>query len=122
MNVIVSIFSEISNLGATITMPIIFTILGLIVGMKFWPAFKSGLLYGIGFAGLWLVLDYFMASLADAAAGISATLGLSRDVIDAGWMLGSAMAFVLMVIILICMGIMNQFDSADEEKEGRIMV
>lgn len=36
--------------------------------------------------------------------------------------LGSAMAFVLMVIILICMGIMNQFDSADEEKEGRIMV
>ena len=36
--------------------------------------------------------------------------------------LGSAMAFVLMVIILICMGIMNQFYSADEEKEGRIMV
>lgn len=36
--------------------------------------------------------------------------------------LGSAMAFVLMVIILICMGIMNQFDSDDEEKEGRIMV
>ena len=36
--------------------------------------------------------------------------------------LGSAMAFVLMVIILICMGIMNQFDSADEEKEGRIVV
>lgn len=36
--------------------------------------------------------------------------------------LGSAMAFVLMVIILICMGIMNQFDSADEKKEGRIVV
>ena len=36
--------------------------------------------------------------------------------------LGSAMAFVLMVIILICMGIMNQFDSAEEEKEGRIVV
>lgn len=36
--------------------------------------------------------------------------------------LGSAIAFVLMVIILICMGIMNQFDSADEEKEGRIVV
>lgn len=107
MNVIVSIFSEISNLGATITMPIIFTILGLIVGMKFWPAFKSGLLYGIGFAGLWLVLDYFMASLADAAAGISANLGLSLDVIDAGWMLGSAMAFGSTLLPLAIVGILG---------------
>ena len=36
--------------------------------------------------------------------------------------LGSAMAFVLMIIILICMGVMNQFDSDEEEKEGRVMV
>lgn len=36
--------------------------------------------------------------------------------------LGSAIAFVLMIIILICMGVMNQFDSDKEEKEGRVMV
>ena len=35
--------------------------------------------------------------------------------------LGSAMALVLMVIILICMGVMNQFDS-DEEKEGSVVI
>ncbi|MEA4970554.1 MAG: PTS transporter subunit IIC [Candidatus Pelethousia sp.] len=107
MNFIVSIFSEINNLGAVITMPIIFTILGLLVGMKFMQAFKSGLLYGIGFAGLWLVLDYFMGSLGDAAAGISANLGLQLDVIDAGWMLGSALAFGSKLLPLAIVGILG---------------
>lgn len=36
--------------------------------------------------------------------------------------LGSAMAFVLMIIILICMGVMNQFDSDGEGKEGRVTI
>ena len=35
MEIITAIFSQINALGATITMPIIFTILGLLIGMKF---------------------------------------------------------------------------------------
>ena len=35
--------------------------------------------------------------------------------------LGSAISLVLMVIILICMGIMNQFDD-DEEGSGGVMI
>lgn len=35
---------------------------------------------------------------------------------------GGALSFVLMIIILICMGLMNQFDSDDESREGRVMV
>lgn len=107
MDIIVSIFSSINDIGSTIMMPIIFTILGLLVGMKFMEAFKSGLLYGIGFAGLWLVLDYFMASLGDAAVGISENLGLHLDVIDAGWMLGSAMAFGSTLLPLAIVGILG---------------
>ena len=63
MEIITAIFSQINALGATITMPIIFTILGLLIGMKFSQALKSGLMYGIGCSGLWLVLDFFMAAL-----------------------------------------------------------
>lgn len=107
MDVIVSIFNAINDMGSTILMPVIFTILGLLVGMKFMDAFKSGLLYGIGFAGLWLVLDYFMASLGDAAVGISENLGLNLDVIDAGWMLGSAMAFGSSLLPLAIIGILG---------------
>ncbi len=36
--------------------------------------------------------------------------------------LGSAISFVLMIIILICMSVMNQFDSDKVEKEGRMVV
>ena len=42
-------------------------------------------------------------------------LGMKKTIIF------SAMALVLMVIILICMGVMNQFDS-DEEKEGSVVI
>ncbi len=36
--------------------------------------------------------------------------------------LGSAISFVLMIIVLICMSMMNQFDSDAVEKEGRIAI
>ena len=36
--------------------------------------------------------------------------------------LGGAMAFVLMIIILLCMGIMNQFDSDEDSKEESITI
>ena len=36
--------------------------------------------------------------------------------------LGSAISFILMIIILICMSVMNQFDSDNVEKEGRMVV
>ena len=36
--------------------------------------------------------------------------------------LGSAISLVLMVIILICMGIMNQFDDGEDQGKGGIML
>ena len=36
--------------------------------------------------------------------------------------LGSAISLVLMVLILICMGIMNQFDDGSENMEGGMML
>jgi len=106
MNIIVSVFEEFNNLGATVMMPVIFTVIGLLVGMKFWQAFKSGILYGIGFSGLWLVLDFFMGSLGEAANSISANLGLKLDVVDAGWMLGSTIAFSSTLLPLAIIGIL----------------
>ena len=36
--------------------------------------------------------------------------------------LGSAISLVLMIIVLICMSVMNQFDSDNIDKEGRIAI
>ena len=46
------VFTYINSLGASVMMPILFTIIGLCIGMKFGKAFKSGLFVGIGFVGL----------------------------------------------------------------------
>lgn len=49
------VFSYIIGLGAAVMMPIIFTILGVCIGIKFGKALKSGLLVGVGFVGLSVV-------------------------------------------------------------------
>ena len=46
------VFSYILGLGAPVMMPIIFTILGVCIGVKLGKALKSGLLVGVGFAGI----------------------------------------------------------------------
>ena len=49
------VFGYIIGLGAAVMMPIIFTILGVCIGIKFSKALKSGLLVGVGFLGLSVV-------------------------------------------------------------------
>ena len=49
------VFSYIISLGASVMMPIIFTVIGLCIGMKFGQALKSGLYVGVGFVGLGVV-------------------------------------------------------------------
>lgn len=105
MEIIKGVFGSLNELGASVTMPIIMTIIGLIVGMKFTQALRSGILYGIGFEGLWLVLGYFMDTLAGATNAMSANLGLNLDVIDAGWVLGASMAFSSSLLPLSIIGI-----------------
>lgn len=93
MELITQVFTALSDLGATLAMPIIFTIFGLVMGMKFKDALRSGILYGVAIAGLWLVLDYFLGNVAGATVAISENLGLSLDITDAGWTVGSTIAF-----------------------------
>ena len=49
------VFSYIISLGASVMMPILFTIIGLCIGMSFGKSLKSGLYVGVGFVGLGIV-------------------------------------------------------------------
>ena len=49
------VFSYVISFGASVMMPIIFTVIGLCIGMKFGKALKSGLFVGVGFVGLGIV-------------------------------------------------------------------
>ncbi|STR39052.1 PTS system protein [Klebsiella michiganensis] len=50
------IINSIISLGASVMMPVIFFIIALCFGVKIGTAFKAGMLVGIGFEGVGLVI------------------------------------------------------------------
>ncbi|MFA6719325.1 MAG: PTS transporter subunit IIC, partial [Prevotella sp.] len=66
-----NVFSYIISLGASVMMPIIFTIIGLSIGMKFGKALKSGLYVGVGFVGLGIVTALLTTNFGDPLTLIS---------------------------------------------------
>ena len=60
------VFGYIVGLGAPVMMPIIFTILGVCIGIKLGKALKSGLLVGVGFVGLSIVTALLTTGLGPA--------------------------------------------------------
>lgn len=55
-----AVFAYVIGLGAAVMMPVIFTVLGTLIGIKFSKALKSGLLVGVGFVGLGVVTALLM--------------------------------------------------------------
>ena len=56
MDAVFSFFKGIVDLGAAVMLPIVLIIIGLFFRMKLGQAIKSGLMVGIGFQGLCLVV------------------------------------------------------------------
>ncbi|GMG97919.1 PTS galactitol transporter subunit IIC [Tepidimicrobium xylanilyticum] len=89
------------DLGPTVVMPIIFTIMGLAFGVKFGKALRSGLTVAVGFIGLNLVIGLLGDTLGPAAQAMVHRLGLELTIIDVGWPAASAIAFASKVGALI---------------------
>ena len=95
------IINYLVDLGAQVMMPIIFTLFGLIVGLKLGKAIKSGLMIGIGFIGLNIVITLLTDNLGPAAEQMVKNAGLHLTVIDVGWPAASAIAFGSAVGVLV---------------------
>ncbi len=93
METLKAVFQFISDLGAAVAMPIIITVLGTLTGIGFRRSLRSGMMYGVGFTGVLLVLDLFLGGLGTASSAMVERFGFHLDVVDAGWTLGAAMAF-----------------------------
>ena len=63
-------------MGAAVMMPIIFTILGVCIGIKFGKALKSGLLVGVGFVGLSVITSLLTSTLGPALEKVVEIYGL----------------------------------------------
>ncbi len=87
------IINFIVGLGASVMMPIIITLIGLIMGASFGKALRAGLTVGVGFIGLNLVIGMLGGSLGPAVQQMVSNYGLSLTVIDVGWPAAAAIAF-----------------------------
>lgn len=92
------VLNYILNLGASVVMPLIITILGLILGQKFSKAFRSGMTIGVGFIGINLVIGLMGDFVSPAAQAMVERFGMNLSVIDVGWPVSSSIAFATRIV------------------------
>ena len=103
-----AVFSYIIGLGAAVMMPIIFTVLGVCIGIKFGKALKSGLLVGVGFVGLSVITGLLTDSLGEPLKKVTEIYGLSLGIFDMGWPAAASVAYNTSVgafIIPVCLAV-----------------
>lgn len=103
-----AVFSYIISLGAAVMMPVIFTVLGLAIGIKAGDALKSGLKVGVGFVGLSIVTALLTSALGPALNTIVDNYDLQLKVFDMGWPAAASVAYNTAVgafIIPVCLGV-----------------
>ena len=103
-----AVFSYIIGLGAAVMMPVIFTILGVCIGIKFSKALKSGLCVGVGFVGLGVITGLLVDSMTPALNSMVEIYGLQLKVFDMGWPAAASVAYNTSVgafIIPVCLGV-----------------
>ena len=102
------VFKYIIGLGAAVMMPVIFTILGLCIGIKFGDALKAGLKVGVGFVGLSIVTALLTSALGPALDSVVKIYDLQLHVFDMWWPAAAAVAYNTAVgafIIPVCLGV-----------------
>lgn len=100
------IFKYIIGLGAAVMMPVIFTVLGVCIGIRFDKALNAGLKVGVGFVGLTIVTALLTTSLSPALNSMVDIYDLQLKVFDMGWPAAAAVAYNTAVgafIIPVCL-------------------
>lgn len=79
------VINYIIDMGASAMLPLVIAVLSIAVGVKLGKAIRAGLMVGVGFVGLGLIVDMMNANLGPAAQQMSKNFGLSLKVVDLGW-------------------------------------
>lgn len=86
------IIKGILDIGAVVMLPIVMLILCLIFRMPFGKSLKAGLMIGIGFSGLTIVINFLMATV-DPAIQYYRHMGSGFTTVDVGWAAVGAASF-----------------------------
>lgn len=74
-------------------LPILITLFGLALGLKFSRAFRAGITIGVGFIGINLVIGLLGEQVGPAAQAMATNFGVQLSVVDVGWPSSAAIAF-----------------------------
>lgn len=82
------------DMGASVMLPIVIAMISVCIGIKVGKAIQSGLMVGVGFVGLSLLINMMSDQLGPAAEAMSKRFGLTLNVVDIGWPGASPMTWV----------------------------
>lgn len=85
MEILQQVVSFILNLGSAIFVPALMILIGLIVKMKVKDAVSAGVILGVAFLGMGMVIGYMMDALTPAAQALAERTGIQLTLIDGGW-------------------------------------
>ncbi|MEG1016429.1 MAG: PTS transporter subunit IIC [Oscillospiraceae bacterium] len=93
MDVIVNVFSFVSNLGSTIMVPLFILIIGLIFRLGLVKSLRSALTVGAGFIGMNLILNIIWNYMIPISDALRNKFGFDRPYYDAGGGAAGVIAF-----------------------------
>ena len=79
------VINYVIDMGASVMLPIVIAIISIAIGIKVGKAVRSGLMIGVGFVGMGLIVDMMNAEVGPAAQAMSERFGLSLSAVDVGW-------------------------------------
>ena len=92
-DILVTIGEVLNNLGPKVILPFVILIIGLILGMKWKEALRSGVLLAVAFVGIFLTVGLLGEELSSIGMAFAERTGTGLDVIDIGWPAAGALAF-----------------------------
>ena len=102
-----TVLGPIINAGPLFMIFFVFTIIGLIVRLKPINAIRNGLMIAVGFQGVYVIVDYFLAKIGPVATALTERFGGVFSYTDIGWAAfasfawSSPWAYVLVVILIL---------------------
>ena len=93
MDTFYQVIQYIVDLGASVMLPIVILILGLLLRQGIGKSLKAGLTIGVGFIGIGLVIGLLTNALGPAAEAMARNFNLGLNVVDLGWPGTSPMAW-----------------------------
>lgn len=116
------IIQTIIGLGSSVMMPIILFVVALFFRATIAQAFKSGMLVGIGFLGINMVMSLLLDNLGPVTKSLVSRIGLHLTIVDAGWTTGAnigwnssimpvcILGFFIINVIMLVLGLTKTVD------------